>query len=326
MTDPAPYLRGVAWAGTDRVAYPRADPADARRLPADTWAAAGVPAGVRLEIIGSATTVEVGYRATSAGDGYRQATTWSVWRDDRLVDQQAARPGDATVRLALGDGDGPAVVHLPETMGPRVTSLQALDGTIEPAPTGPRWLAYGDSITEGWACSSPGRAWVAVASREHHLDAVNLGYAGAARGELQTAEQMCGVRADVISVSFGTNCWSMVPFTGAMAHATTEAFLRILRSSHPDIPIVVVSPVVRPDAEDRPNRAGATLGGIRAAIEGAVVDTAATHGAVLVAGLDILGPADLADGIHPDDEGHRRIAEVVGGTIKAALGTEVKAR
>src|SRR6185436_18258560 len=51
---PEPFLRGNAWAGTDEIPYPRADPADLDRLPGDTVGTARLPVSVRLELVGRA--------------------------------------------------------------------------------------------------------------------------------------------------------------------------------------------------------------------------------------------------------------------------------
>jgi len=102
-----------------------------------------------------------------------------------------------------------------------------------------------------------------------------------------------------------------------MMAAGMDAFLTVLRQGHPATPIVVVSPVIRPDAEATPNRLGATLADLRDAIE----QVATTRGDVdLVRGLPILGASDLPDGIHPGDEGHRALAAAVARAVAAALG------
>ena len=54
------------------------------------------------------------------------------------------------------------VVYLPEGMRPVVLAVRAFGGTLEPAPVRPRWLAYGDSIAEGWIASGPVGAWPAA--------------------------------------------------------------------------------------------------------------------------------------------------------------------
>jgi hypothetical protein len=77
-----------------------------------------------------------------------------------------------------------------------------------------------------------------------------------------------------------------------------------------------VSPVVRPDAEATPNRLGATLADLRAAIE----DVASARGDVtLVPGRPLIDAALLPDGIHPGDEGHRVLAAAIGSAVQGVL-------
>lgn len=321
--DPAPFLRGRAFDPAPGVPYPRADPADAARLPADTWATAQIPVGVRLEYIGDAERVRIAYRTATADLGYRgdgAGRTFAAWTGGRCVDEQPATLGDATVELSLG-GER-TVVYLPEGMKPEVLDVQPVGGTLEPAPPQPRWIAYGDSVAEGWIASGPALAWPAIAGRDHSLDVVNMGYAGAARGEIVSAEQIATLDADVVSITHGTNCWTRIPFSAGMLREGTSGFLEVVRQGHPDTPILVASPVVRPDAEDTPNRLGATLGDLRRAMEEAVREriAAGDDRLVLVEGLDLIGADMLGDGIHPNDEGHARMAAVLGPRVRSMLG------
>lgn len=321
---PEPFLRGVVWPGTSRVPYPRADPVDRMRIPGDTWAMAGLPVGVRLELVGTATAVEIDYRTTTDQTGYRgdgAGVTFAAWTRDGPIGSERAQPGDGTVTLPLAGGDEPTIVHLPEGLRPWVLAVRGSDGDVAPAPTAPRWVVYGDSVAEGWIASEPARAWPAVAGRARGLDHVNLGYAGAARGETASAEQVAKLDADVLTVCHGTNCWTRTPHSVAQMQANTDAFLEVLRQDQPTTPIVVASPVLRPDAESTPNRLGATLADLRRAVE-VVVRTRIAAGddrLYLVEGGDLLTADHLGDGIHPDDEGHRVMAEVIGAAVRAAL-------
>ena len=89
------------------------------------------------------------------------------------------------------------------------------------------------------------------------------------------------------------------------------------------MPIVVISPVLRPDAEDEPNRLGATLADIRRAIESVTRDRIidGDRTLALVAGEAIISADHLGDGIHPDDEGHKRIAATVSKALTLAMKT-----
>lgn len=322
------FLRGCAFAPHADVSYPRAN-LDDRRLPADIAAAARVPATVSLAVTGPAEAIELSYTAAAPTGGLRGPSygtafaAYPAFADrDRPSAEVPAHPGTGTVRLPVGPG--PTIVYLPEGMAPTVTGIAGLGGAIAPSPPQRRWLAYGDSITEGWGASAPGRTWLATAARRLDLEAVNFGYAGSGRGELVVAEAMAGAAADVITVAFGTNCWGMIAFSEELLEATVRAFVASVRAGHPHTPIVAVSPIVRPDAETTPNRLGATLAGLRAAYERAVLGLGtADAGVTLVPGREIVAAGQLADGIHPDDDGHAALAAAVGTVVSAALQSAV---
>jgi lysophospholipase L1-like esterase len=301
---------------------------------------------VRLELVGDADAIDIEYETATRDLGYRgegAGTTFSSWRGQSLIDDVAAVLGRGRVTLRLapapasapGDAEGDAagggsdavdgsadrwVVTLPEGMRPSVVALRALGGAIQPAPPQPRWLCYGDSIAEGWAASTPGRAWPAVAGRRYGLDVVNLGYAGAARGEMVSAEELAGLPADVISLAYGTNCWTRIQHSAEQVGAGLDAFIELVRTGHPDTPIVVASPVIRPDAEAQPNRLGATLGDLRAVIESRIEQRCTADPLLhLVRGGALLTEDQLVDGVHPGDEGHRVLAEAIGSAVRASL-------
>ncbi|MFF9865853.1 GDSL-type esterase/lipase family protein [Streptomyces sp. NPDC013953] len=347
--DPVPFLRGTAWLDEGRAV--RADPGALDRLPWDTAARAALPIGVRLEFTASPGTraVEIRYRPAApeeAGigavtpdgpDGLRElAHCFALWQGDRCLRERCpeaapASPGEETVvTLELPAPAGPFTVHPPETRAPVLLGLRAVGGALAPAPRRPRWVVHGDSITEGWWATRPAHAWPAAVGRALGLDAVNLGYAGSARGELPVAEQLATLPADLLTLAYGTNCWSGTPFSAPLMYETTRAFVALVRRGHPDTPLLVVSPVLRPEAETTPNALGATLAELRSAMEEAVRDMTAGGDArlSLLPGRDVLGPEHLMDGLHPDDAGHARIAAAVARAVRplraAADGSGVR--
>jgi lysophospholipase L1-like esterase len=150
---------------------------------------------------------------------------------------------------------------------------------------------------------------------------VNLGYAGAARGELASAEEIAQLPAALITIAHGTNCWTRTPHGAELFAAGLRAFLAIVRAAHPRTPIVAVSPILRADAERTPNKLGATLAELRAAFE-RTIDAAREAGdraLTLVRGLELVPRERLPDGIHPDDAGHEQLAHALGPVLRAAL-------
>jgi lysophospholipase L1-like esterase len=285
-----------------------------------------VPAGVRLELVGDAQAIDLAYRTTSGNLGYRgdgAGIVFSVWRAGRKVCEEEAALGDGFIRLGLGSSapDVPATVYLPEGMRPIVLSLTAVKGEIAPAPDLPRWVAYGDSMTQGWIASGPAQSWTAIAARKTGLDLINLGYAGAGRGEIVSAEHLAALGADIITIAYGASCWTRTPHSSGMIEEGLRGFLDVVRLEQPSTPIVVISPLLRPDAEDVTNKLGASLADIRHAIESVTRERIVAGDATLslIAGAGVINAEHLADGIHPGDEGHKRIAAAVSKALTTAM-------
>ena len=325
---PEPFLRGNAWPGTDDLPYPRADPADLDRLPGDTVGTARLPVGVRLEFVGTAEALELDYQTQTDDLGYRgegAGTTFTLVTGDETLSVPAhLGSGIGAVRAPGsrgGDPDQPIVVYLPEGMRPRVLAVAVRRRRSScRRRAGPRWLAYGDSIAEGWIASGPSGAWPAVAARRHGLDVVNLGYAGSARwrAAVGPADRRARRRRHLDLARH-----QLLEPHPVLDRAVPRADARVHRArarGHPDTPIVVTSPILRPDAETTANALGATLVDLRVAMEDLTRELIAAGDAhlTLVEGGDLIGADDLPDGIHPGDHGHAVLADAFGGAVAAA--------
>jgi lysophospholipase L1-like esterase len=324
-TDPAAYVRGLL-RSLKLARGSRLTSAAAEKLPADTVRVAHVPAGVHLALTGTARRIDLRVRVGAAT--WRPAPNSPEafvvhgpgWSYRVPLDR-----GADLVRIDLADRPAgqPVRVYLPETVELQLLGLTAVGGEVVPAPRGPAWVVYGDSITQGWSVTEPGRAWPSLVADALGLDLVNLGFAGAARGELPAADVVAGSQAAAVALAWGTNCYSTVPSDATHIAETMRLFLAAVRQGLPDVPVVVVSPIVRPDAELTPNRFGATHAQLRAAIESAVLDFAAARGdgrLALVPGRELVPAADLADDrVHPLDAGHARLAAAVQPHVAAGL-------
>ncbi|MGW5657994.1 GDSL-type esterase/lipase family protein [Streptomyces humi] len=325
---PERFLRGVlpglSW--TDEGS--RLPAAACAKLTADTVRAARVPAGLHLAFTGPVSTVEltvaVGERTTVPAPTLPEAFVVRVPGGEPGRFPLPADGGVVRVTLPERDPDQVVRVYLPEYTGVAVVGL-AGDRRPEPAPRGPRWVVYGDSITQGWSVTEPGLAWPSRIADALGLDLVNLGFAGAARGELPTADAVAASGADAVALAWGTNAYTSLPTSAARIAETMRLYLTAVREGLPEAPIVVVSPIVRPDGEDVPNRFGATLADLREALEDAVRRFAQTTGddrVTLVPGRDLVPAGLLVDGIHPGDDGHRALAEGVTAQVAAGLGLD----
>lgn len=294
-------------------------PEFAVKLPVDTGRAGEVPAGVRLELTGTARALELDVTVDAADRpaAPTMGPTVSVWTDDDCVGGVAIGADHATITVPLPERDAgqPVILYLPESPAVTVRAVRGVGGTVEPVSRGPRWLAYGDSILQGWSVTDPGRSWASTVARRAKLDLINLGFAGSARGELPVALQIKATTpVDVLTMAWGTNCWAAIPVDAGLLHEQVRLFISAVRQGHPDAPLIVLSPIVRPAAERERNIFGATLADLRLAMEESVLDCQGRWGDErlhLVPGAGLVSPEDLVDGVHPGDRGHEVIAAAV---------------
>ena len=187
------------------------------------------------------------------------------------------------------------------------------DGEAEPLPPmGPRWIAYGSSITQCTGSYGPSETWPALVARQHGWDLVGLGLAGECHLDPIAARTIRDTPARLISLCLGINIYGGETFGGRTLPGQVEAFLSTVRDGHPHTPIVVITPLTAPNLEGKPNAVGLTLDDIRACVElGA--RTRHDPDLQLIDGRTILTTEEAqtlyADDVHPNADGYHLIAE-----------------
>jgi lysophospholipase L1-like esterase len=309
--------------------HPRATAQVLARLPIDTAQTTEISAGVRLEFTGDASAVDIAYELGVPNPFANPAAGPEavVYVDDSVGCSVSLAEGRSVVSVPLPERepDTRIRIYLPETGTIRITGVEPSGGTIEPAPSRPRWVVYGDSITQGWSVTAPGSSFTSRVARTLDLDAVNLGFAGSARGELPTTELVAHARPDLVTLAWGTNCWSQIPVDGPYIRAHMGMYLRALRRSLPETPVLVVSPILRPAAEDTPNAVNATLAELRGGVELAVEDLLESdprQPLALLPGAGLVDAEQLVDGIHPGDSGHAAMAASIAELLRRWIPTE----
>ena len=244
---------------------------------------------------------------------------------DLRVDGEAAGCADVPVssvlRLPHVRAEGRLVPGLPGTVGfaglpghmkevelwlPQQTpcelvGLRANAPVHPPEPSGRRrWVHHGSSISHCIEADSPTGTWPVIAASRAGVEVVNLGFAGNAMLDPYVARTIRDQPADLISLKTGVNIVGWATFKPRAFGPAVHGFLDTVRDGHPDTPLLVISPIILPRAEDE---------------RGADRHDPHLH---FLDGRELFGAgdvADLPDGTHPNAAGYRRIGERFAATV-----------
>ena len=116
-----------------------------------------------------------------------------------------------------------------------VDSLATIDQPLIDYPIRKKPVVfYGTSILQGGCASRPGMAHTNIISRRLNRECINLGFSGNALLDLEVAKVIAEVDASVFVLDFVPNA-SVEQMKERM-----ETFYRIIRSKHPDTPVIFI--------------------------------------------------------------------------------------
>ena len=214
-----------------------------------------------------------------------------------------------------------ATVESARATAPAVVSTAA----PTPTPVRPRVVFTGDSYTAGALSSTPERRWTSVLSRELGWEEVNLGQGGsgfAGDGGIMDGKrrpsypemvpQVAAADPDIVVVSTAGN--DLPRGASVFAPAVADYFAKLDAALSDDVKIVVLSPLWRGSMADPgvPELAGALSAGAKHTTGATYLDLGGKFGQAAPSGL--LG----SDNVHPNDDGHRFIAEAVADAYRKA--------
>jgi lysophospholipase L1-like esterase len=176
---------------------------------------------------------------------------------------------------------------------------------LAPAPTrpAPRYVAYGDSITQGYFASGTVRTYPDQVARKKHWSVVNMGFGGEAT--VPSDGTAVGVlNGSIVTVAIGANDWGQSKPLNTFV-SDYNGLLDAIRSLQPQTPIYALTPIWT-SVEGSTNGQGLHVQDYRQAITTIVQQRMATDTNLhLIDGLTLV-PNQLkyfVDGVHPNDAG-----------------------
>ncbi len=176
---------------------------------------------------------------------------------------------------------------------------------------------YGTSILQGGCASRPGMAHTNIISRRLNRECINLGFSGNALLDLEVAKVIAEVEASVFVLDFVPNA-----SVANRKERLNETFYRIIRSKHPDTPVIFIEdPIFTHTLYDERiakevQRKNDTLKEIFNHLK-----KINEKNIILISSKNMLGEDGEAtiDGIHFTDLGMMRYADLVCPVIKKAI-------
>jgi GDSL-like Lipase/Acylhydrolase family/SsfX3, N-terminal domain len=180
----------------------------------------------------------------------------------------------------------------------------------------PKWITYGSSITQCGAAASPATTWPAIVARTRGLNLTCLGFGGQCHGDPVILKMIRDMPVDIVSMCLGINIHGNGSFNQRSFRPMVIGAIMTVRENHPDVPLVITSPIYCSDREDTPTpgNSGLSLKMMRDEISTAVEIMQARGDKKLfyLNGLDLFDvelAEYLPDGLHPDADGYHILGE-----------------
>lgn len=221
------------------------------------------------------------------------------------VYDEALPAGEKTVRL-----------YLPNLSGAGLRNVELVNATtFRPTEKKLNYIAYGDSITQGYTAMESALTYVNLLGAALDANVYDLGIGGERFQPLMIDENY-PISADVVTVAYGTNDWSVLNKENGLRQM--KEFLQKLTQVHKDSVIYVILPIWRGNGAEDVQKALGTLEDYRAVLR---AEAKKYEQITVIEGIDLVPHhADfyIKDQLHPNALGFTQYAKNLLDEIRAS--------
>ena len=170
---------------------------------------------------------------------------------------------------------------------------------------------YGSSITQGGCASRPGNAYQAIISRRLDCNFINLGFSGAARGEIEMANYVSELDMSAFVYDYDHNA------SLEMLEKTHKRMFDVIREKHPELPVIMVSRPKIVFDDDTRKRLEIITNTYNIAIQNGDKNVYLIDGGAMM--REFADECATVDGCHPNDHGFVAMAKKIGNVLEMIL-------
>ena len=198
-----------------------------------------------MEFITDATAVSFAYRQEQASS--QNFYFFDLYVDGEMVSHWGKEayetPDEGVCAFDLPAGEKTVRIYFPNLSMTGLGKVELENATVfRPTEKKIQYIAYGDSITQGYTAKSPSLTYVNIVGAELDADVYNLGIGGEFFQPLMVDEEY-PVKADIVTVAYGTNDWGHIDPEEDIVRR--KGFFEALLKTHKGARIFVLLPIWR---------------------------------------------------------------------------------